>query len=439
LDGKTDAITRATDAAANLIADKQRYGSGSTTLSGPSDYSLVFHSTLPASDGTALGANTTTDPVQAAFAEVVATPRTVQMVFLNATNALLGNAASTAQVDARAVAGFTQEACDITPLMFCLPSPTYTAKAHIGDMIKLRGGGQGAAWGPGDFGFLDPTKADLGATCAGLNGAKLIGCLVGAELNVTQCFTQRGVDIEPGQKVGIEDAIFNVRFDIYKSTMNGKKNDPNYPPAPNVVSGIMPQGGGSCIGQQDQISPDTMALPKDTCIISGACGRIGDGNWDRGTYIDRNHGDNNGTFDAGEDSHLTQYSIAGGLYAGTRYELYNQEIQFGDSGSLPANNILNRTWETGRHQCSPHQSIRPERRVVIAAGIDCAANPINGAKKNVPVEEFFEMFLTEPVGDDGLSPPTLDLMVEIIGSAGGDGYGAAGAGGIFRDVVQLYR
>ena len=76
------------------------------------------------------------------------------------------------------------------------------------------------------------------------------------------------------------------------------------------------------------------------------------------------------------------------------------------------------------------------RRNVFAAGVDCAANPINGATSNVPVEEFFELFLTEPIGSDGNSPPTLDLWAEVVGSASG---GSSVAGGVFHDIVQLYR
>jgi hypothetical protein len=75
----------------------------------------------------------------------------------------------------------------------------------------------------------------------------------------------------------------------------------------------------------------------------------------------------------------------------------------------------------------------------VAAAIDCNAYPLGGAAEDVPVEEFVKLFLTEPVGDDGLSPPTLDIWAEVIGSAGGDGSGNGDDGGIFRDVVQLYR
>ncbi|MGB8624396.1 MAG: pilus assembly protein TadG-related protein, partial [Paracoccaceae bacterium] len=287
LDGQDDSITRANAAAANLITDSQTFGSGTRTLSGSVDVTLNFHSDLPASDLTPLGADATTDPLQAAFVQVEVFPRSLPMAFVSALERLLGqgNDPVIAQVGAEAVAGFTQDACDITPLMFCLPSADFTARpgaanSAVGRMIRIRSGGQGAAWGPGDFGFLDPSNADLGATCSGKNGVNLIACLVGAELHVTQCYSQRGVDTEPGQKVGIEDAIFNVRFDIYKSTMNGEKNSPDYPPAPNVLSGLVPKGGKSCIGQQEQISPDTLALPRDNCFASNSCdenNRFGDG------------------------------------------------------------------------------------------------------------------------------------------------------------------
>jgi len=204
--------------------------------------------------------------------------------------------------------------------------------------------------------------------------------------------------------------------------MNGKKNDPNYPPAPNVIKGIVPTGGGSCIGQNEEISTDTVGMPRDDCFGSGGCGRYGDGSWANGraNYVNVNYG--------GSDPHPT---------ATSRYAYYLAEIAAaGGAGSN--SDILSDLSENGRPQCSNNQSVDPERRVVIAAGIDCAANAINGAQTNVPVKEFFKVFLTEPAGDDGTSPPRVDIWVEIVGSAGGSG-GAGGNSGIFRDVVQLYR
>lgn len=429
LDGRSDSITRAQTAAATLIADTQTFGMGAQVLAAGS-YTLDFYATLPGSDATALNAPTTV-PEDAVYARVVVTPKTVDYTFAGAYAALTGTGQTSRTVGAVAVAGFTQYACDITPLMFCLPDPSYKADANVGDLILLRSGGNGAgAWQPGDFGFLDPSKAkvDPNGPCAGLNGAQLDACLMGAEGSITQCFSQRGVDTEPGQKVGITDASFNVRFDMYQAIMNGKKNDPAYAPAANVIKGVVPKGGGACVGSNPPASTNTMAMPKDTCFATGTCPwpRFGDGNWSAGRnqYVNWHY--------AGSDPHTG---------ASTRYEYYLAEL-----GAAAGTPILSGTgWngqplqETGRPQCSSHVSPDPDRRVVIAAGIDCARYAFNGSSPNIPVEEFFRLFLTQPVGTNGASPPTLDLWAEVVGSAGGAGSGSSTPGGIFRDVVQLYR
>lgn len=429
LDGKSDAITRATAAANGLIADRQSFGQGSHALSGANDISLTFFTTLPSSD-TAAMTTVTTSGAQAAFVRATVAPRTVPWTFGAAFYSLTGrNQASTA-VGADAVAGFTEYACDITPLMFCVPNPSFAADANIGKMIRLRSGGQGAAWGPGDFGFLDPNKlaVDQNGPCANLNGVQLDACLIGAIGSVTQCFSQRGVDTEPGQKVGVEDAIFNVRFDIYKSIMNGKSNNPLYAPAPNVIKGIVPKTNGNgngngpqCINNNVQASPNSLGIPRDTCFANSSCTRYGDGNWSAGrtAYVQMNYG--------GTDPFPS---------AATRFAYYKAEIA-AHGGGASSTPILTGRAETGRPMCSPNQSSDPDRRVVIAAGIDCAANPINGRATAVPVKEFVKLFLTEPVGTNVASPPTLDLWVEVVGSAGGNG--GAVSEGIVHDVVQLYR
>ncbi len=419
LDGKSDAITRATAAAENLISDRKTFGSGSETLAGSGDFTLTFLSDLPASD-TAATTATTTDPAQAAFVRVDVNPSTVGLTFGAAFNALTDTAAPDIVARAYAIAGFTQYACDVTPLMFCLPSTPLVP----GMMINMRSGGNGASWGAGDFGFLDPSKflVDTEGPCAGKNGVNLDACLIGAIGSITQCFAQRGVDIEPGQKVGIEDAIFNVRFDIYKAIMNGEKNDPDYAPAPNVIKGIIPNSpGNQCIGNSEVISPNTLGLPRDTCLVGGTCGRFGDGDWAAGRvdYVNANYG--------GVDPHGS---------ATTRYEYYLAEIA---AAASPSAAILTGRAETGRPICSNNQSNDPERRVVIAAAIDCVANPINGAETDVPVEDFYRLFLTEPVGDDGATPPTVDIWAEMVGIASSGGAGSGGTGGVFHDIVQLYR
>jgi len=422
LDGNPDALTRAANAAA-LISDRQTFGTADHALSGATDYTLTYYAALPASDTLAMASSTpTVDPAKAAFVRATATPTNVPAVFAAAFSRLTSSPAFNGSAEASAVAGFTLQACDVTPLMFCVPSKDFRAVENVGRMIRMRSGGNDAAWGPGDFGFLDPGKeaVDDEGPCAGKSGVQLDACLLGAVSSITRCFDQRGVDMEPGQKVGIEDAIFNVRFDIYKSIMNGKKNDPAYAPAPNVIKGIVPKGGGTCIGNTAELSPNTAGLPRDDCFADNSCDRFGDGVWASGrtTYVTRNY--------AGDDPHPE---------ALTRYDYYKAEI-----AAATKDGILNASLaETGLPTCSISPPADADRRVVIAAGIDCEANKIRGAANDVPVKEFVKIFLTEPVGSDGVSPPTLDIWGEIIGSANTGSTAALGTGGIVRDVVQLYR
>jgi Flp pilus assembly protein TadG len=439
LDGNSDAITRATDAADKMISASQTFGDGSHTLSGSNDFSIAFYATLPADDTAPLGSSTA-DPVKAQYVSVTATPRSVGLTFAHALFTLLGKPLPTPLAQATAVAGFTQYACDITPMMFCVPHNTdtegnaipYRAEDHVGDMILLRAGGNGAAWGPGDFGFLDPSASDIAADpsgpCAGLSttGAKYTECLLAAEGSISQCFSQRGVTTEPGQKNGIENAVMNVRFDIFLATLKNAQKDAAYSAAPNVIKGIVPKNSGkACIGQNGEVSPDTMPLPRDTCLNNGTCaqagggGRFGDGVWDSAGYIAKNWG---GVAPAGWDGK-------------TRWSLYNAEIDSAKTASSP---ILTGKAETGRPICSANQSQYPERRMIVLAGVDCTANPISGRTDNIPVQEFFKIFLTQPVGPDPTTPTKEDIFGEIVGSA--QGYGGAGqTGGLFHDVVQLYR
>jgi hypothetical protein len=447
LDGKNDAITRATAAAANLISDNQTFATGSKTLSGASNYTLTFHSALPASDLTPLGADVTNDPNDAKFAEVVLTPRSITMDLASALNKMVGgNGISVTDLSAEAVAGYTQAACDISPLMFCLPTDWETT-LDLGDQILLRSGGSGTAWGPGNFGFIDLASfEDTSGVCADEGGNKL-ACLIAAQSSITQCVLTNGLTTEPGQKVGITNAAFNVRFDMYRAVLNGEKNNPDFAPAPNVIKGVMKNGGGGgCIQGNEEPTGDTVALGRDSCIVSGTCGRFGDGNWDRVGYLNTNHDLADGIDnDMGSDAHLPGLSGSDAQFAGSRYGMYLREIAYGNSlpFSAPnANAILDPSLaETGRPQCSNQMSTDPARRVVTAAGVDCVANPVSGSTSGVPVTKFVSVFLTEPVGSNGASPPSFDIYGEIVGfpDVVGTGSGNNGFGGIFRDVVQLYR
>lgn len=428
LDGNSDAITRATAAAAEMIQDEQHFGDGDTTLQGATDYTLTFLTGLPADDTDPTTA-VTTDPSEASLVRVDVTAHTVGFTFGAAFRALRGSSDDSADVNAYAIAGFTQYACDVTPMMFCLPSPGYTADANAGSLIHLRsGGGASGYWGPGNFGFLDVStgQEDPSGPCEGLSGINLDQCLLGAVGNITQCFAIDGVDTKPGQNVGNLEAAINIRFDMYNAGMTNVRNNPDYGPAPNVITGIVPNGGGSCIGNNPTPSPDTIGLPLDDCFATATCAagnRFGDGDWSSGrlSYVEANYGDGDPLTD--DDPHPG---------AVTRYDYYLAEIAAaGGAGST--NPILTGRAESGRPQCSPHQVPDPERRLLIAAGVDCTANPVSGHATGIPVEEFFQLFLVRPAGTT--EGGNFDIWAEVVGSASS----GSSSAGIFRDVVQLYR
>lgn len=440
LDGKPDAISRAQAAAATLITDEQTFLERGRDALTAADYTLSFYR----SNGTAPTTNENiifpeeatqtrpatvaliqgTDPADQRAAEyvraVVAPNSAVLTPFAAVLGLITGSNRDRISVSAQAVANLDIYACEITPLMFCVPSG-WRSESNLGQMIRLRtGANNNTPWGPGDFGFLDPSGREVnpGEPCRNLSGAKLDACLIAAENAVADCFRLDGVDIEPGQKTGRNASAFNILFDIYTSTVSNLKNDSDYPPAPNVIKGIKAKSnnngkgqGNACIGNQYEIS-EALGLPRDGCIAAGTCSptRFGDGDWDssgaRQAYIDANHGGTDPT---------TDHKLPGGL-AGSRYEMYLAELEEGSANRLTANGVD----ETGRPSCGPPASSDPNRRVLVAAAIDCDTNQIGGAATNVPVEEFVKVFITEPVGyasgafDDS---DKFDIHVEVLGSA----------------------
>ena len=410
LDGRSDAITRARAAADTLVSDWQSYGDGDNTLDS-GDITMAFYAVRPSDTGSVLP---TTDARAAGYVSVRVTPRTVAPVFGAAFAALSGNDTGTDQVEAYAVAGFTSYACDITPMMFCAPSANFKAEDYVGAAFQLRLSG-GSSWGPGAFGFIDPsaTMIDQTGVCAGETGSKLDMCLISAVGNRTSCFATSGVDIATGQRVGNYEAALNVRFDIYNSASNSLRNNSLYPPAPNVLSGYGPESG-QCIGQNPIPLPTVTGLPPDDCQTLGTCGYWGDADWSvgRASYVTTNYG--------GVDPHPG---------ATTRYDYYLAEI---DRWNSATGNLKRDLTEMMRPQCSSRPAGDPDRRVFVAAAIDCVGNPVGGGERNVPVLEFVEVFMLAPVGVDG----TRDVWVEVIGGLGG--VGGNQTDGIVRDVVQLY-
>jgi Putative Flp pilus-assembly TadE/G-like len=420
LDTRPDAITRATAAAAGLIADRQTYANGTTLLSGAGSYTITFLTTLPTSDGAA-ASSVTTNARLARYVRVQTTQRTVRTPFAAANAAMTGNPITNVQSNISAVstAGMTSWACDVTPLMFCVPNASWRASDNIGKQILLRSGGGSAAWGPGNFGFLDVTSLPVDATgpCNGLNGANLYRCLVGAEHGITACIrTDAGVDTQTGQRVGLAEA-FNTRFDIFRGSMNGESSNPNYRPAPNTVQGTKPRGSASCRGNNTDPS-NAMPLPRDTGL--SVTNRYGTGSWDRAGYVTTNHG---GTYPVGTSA------------TSSRYQMYLAEITAALGRTAPNNVPLPTRDETGKPMChTSGPTSDPDRRTVIAAAVDCTSTPVSGNTRNVVPLEYVKLFMTEPVASSGSDT---DIVVEVVNTAGGVGSGAVT--GVYNDFIQLYR
>ncbi len=413
LDAQPDAITRAQTAAATLIADSQTYAEGDQTLSGNDEYTLTFYAVRPNPDGST---QPTTNAEAAGYVAVQIHNRQVESVFGAVFNALTGRTDEDQNVAAYAVAGFTSYACDITPMMFCAPSADFRADENVGITVQLRTGGGAGQWGPGAFGFLDVASGivDNAGVCAGLGGNALDICLIAASGSRTACFSQSGVDIQTGQRVGNYEAALNIRFDIFGGSANNLRNNSDYPVAPHVLSGYAPSNG-QCMGNNAVDLPNVVGLPRDDCHSLGTCGRFGDGDWSAGrtNYVLTNYG--------GIDPHPE---------AMTRYEYYQAEIEAYENANGQLRRVLG---DLIRPSCSNNVSDDPARRVFVAASIDCTGNAVGGGSSNVPVLEYVEVFMMAPVGLDG----TRDVWVEVIGGVGGGSIGNE-TDAVVRDVVQLY-
>lgn len=346
LNGFAGAMARAETAAGNLITDAFVFGTetdgdAGRTLAGSADYLIFFYETLPESDLTDLSSGAcgtggdelplcTDIPANdmiARFARVVVKDVTVPWQFANLLSMFSSTALPAEEVNAEAVAGYTSLACDISPVFFCLPEGNakdgateetpaiWNPKNHIGEQILLRTGEQrDSFWESGNFGWLDPrdidpyaSLVDSGGDCAGLNGAPLLVCLIAAEHGVVNCYENGLLTTLPGQKQGIESAVFNTRFDMFSATVSQYESDSNFQPGPLSARGFTDSGGDTCLGNSVEDIP-TRPLPNDDCFVtgdtSGGCQawesvvRFGDGDWSQGRreYVEQNYSKDYNTY-----------------------------------------------------------------------------------------------------------------------------------------------
>jgi len=441
LDGNADAQDRADAAMANLVQNDQTFGTGAAAITG---FTRRFLEELPDDDQPVTDDFLAADAPSTRFVEVTIDERQVDSMFATA----IGGEDSVG-AEATAVAGFTSAVCKFTPLFMCNPfestddslsyfTDQFDSTAEKRRIIALKKSGSGAAYTPGNFGFLESESGP---------GAKALAESL-ASVEPAACFRQDGVETKTGSTNSVHKAI-NVRFDLYANGLPGSwKSSSEFRPAKNVTKGYLQPGSGGgggnggggnggggggggnpCNVNLDTSSPlKAMGFPIDSAIGSN---RIGNGTWNFEAYWDLNHGNRDGVYNATADGNTTGWNN-GNLP--TRYDVYRWEI---DHAAIPNKSSVG--GENGNPACSTATiTDDPDRRVIYAAVINCTEQDLHGGSGDtIPALTFIKMFVTQPMTKKpgtGLTDEDDTLYVEMIDivKPGVDDE-------VVHDIVQLYR
>ncbi len=396
LNQRSDSITRADRAIANLVSNSQKFGNqGSGEVLAKT---VRYLKELPDNDYDLVTTDMeTTEPKEARFVEVTVYPQTVSVMFPKG----VVQSVTSVSLNAKSIAGTEEGVCSVAPLFVCNPyegmgTSIYDAledENYQRRLIQFKTtNNNNETYGPGNFGFLDPFD--------GHGGASAIADAVAVDLP-SVCFSKAtGVDMRPGNIASLRVA-FNTRFDMYEGSFKSYKNDAAYAPAANVVKGY---SGKNCNVDPD---PAAMGLPQDACFEDGSCphlnGRMGNGNWDFIKYMEINHnapavatiGDSTYAFD------YTNQTVSPSNIP-SRYAVYRWEI---DTDSIPGAVTYgtSSTPEEGTPQChnTGASTASVDRRIVYAAVMNCSAVEakygMNGSVNNLPVETFVKVFVTQPI------------------------------------------
>ncbi|WP_095198236.1 TadE/TadG family type IV pilus assembly protein [Mesorhizobium carmichaelinearum] len=439
LDGHSDSIVRADRALSTLVSNKYTFSTaGAPQTLAAAGVTRTYLRSLPASDSSPIAAaniitDEVTDAPNARFIRVTVTPVGFAAIF--PASFLTGNTANNSfNVGAVSVAGFTSGVCNYTPVFICNPyemvNGTNTAggvtlEQAVADssirrrQIELRTVGNGAAYGPGNFGFLQPPDG-VG------NGAQALAQTIATSKPIG-CYSAQGVSTKTGQNNGPVQDAFNVRFGINAS--GNAFNSPEFGPASNVRKGASTGGNGNGNGNGNQCpsynqltfnATGNMGLPRDatTPYMSG---RMGDGDWNFSSYWSTNFGS-------------TSYPSSWNTTKPTRYEVYKYES---------ANGLVGHA-STGGEVGTPPSSCQPpvtsvDRRLLYGALLNCnalqaAGNNLSGNSSNLPVEAFASFFMTKPVPGASAGGSVFVELVDVTGRAG-----QGTLDSFLRDEAQLYR
>jgi Flp pilus assembly protein TadG len=330
-----------------------------------------------------------TNDQDAAFIRVTMAPEDMQVLFEPVMRILGGGTGSSVStIAANAVAGTDPIVCNAPPFMLCDFTEDEDIAIDILDdssagrqvLMKPQGGG---GFAPGNYGLLC-VDGDCGASA------------INAALVAVESGACSGTDVETatGSKTNqIRDGL-NARFD------KGSADPRN--PARNVIN-----------------------YPRDTDMTSSTL--VGNGIWDVTGYWLAKHGtavpvalanatryqvylyELDETF-ARSDSGLgkrTIYPIDGALPAG-----FVEIDPPGEDIPVDASNPNDNDFD-GVPVSTPVED--PERRVVVAAIVQCVAQGVRGHGEH-PAAGYVFMFLTETVSD----PPNADVYAEVIGPFNAD-------------------
>ncbi|MHA6334645.1 pilus assembly protein TadG-related protein [Qipengyuania sp. CAU 1752] len=462
LDGKVDAIDRATLAASNLVRN------GSLMSNDGGTYDLAVQS-LVFFDGYNQTTDTfgpvTTDDDDARAVTVTIAPREAVYTMTPVVGLIRSG-----EVIAQASATLGSAICNTPPVMLCNPLEDdgldFNPANYIGRGLKLITDNDNGA--PGNFGFL----ANGDAT-----GAANLAAALGYDDPPGNCVPGNGVTTEPGLKDVVFNAL-NTRFDI---SVNGANTCPggaaNCTAAPisrkNLVKkttngancGITGQGwqqpavGTRYIAPFDATTQQARMMnsgeraavkvighPRDLCHAwseAGNCavdsyGVIGTGTWDRDAFFQVNYPT------VGAWSTVVPDADGNGII--TRYEVYLWETERYFAGQLTnaeKHQSDGSNWATATPICRGEGTAA--RRTITAAVINCQAEGVQGRTPDVDVAHWVELFLVEPSFTRrvaGSSSAKLtdanDVYVEVVRAVDVGGDGSTGEV-VRRDVPYLIR
>lgn len=458
LDGRTGARDRATAAAQALVANLTYFANdgGGTAITVPT---IEFYSTYNANRANlsnAPGAVATTDDT-ANYVRVTVGTRTARYALTPVVAAF-----NSGPMTARALAGLGSAVCNVPPVMICNPfessGGSFNGNSLVGVGLRLVEQGGNGAWAPGNFGYVDDPNTD--------NGTPGVRASLGWESVPGNCSPGRGLDTEPGVATTVTEAI-NTRFDIRSNqgcpvggTCRPSRNSvkdvvhPSDFGRPNscFMHGtqgwtLVPSAGqylppsvaelpnGPIAGPPNNDVSDIVAMghPRDIChavtsSTPGACGQVGNGNWDRNAYFRVNH--------PGLDWGAAMTSRYG-TTAVSRYQVYRWELD----GNMPSTRAAGSSGNAyGAAICTAPGLTPPadqDRRRISAAVVNCVAEGVRGSSTNIRVDSWVELFLVEP----SLGRPRTnagDVYVEVISQTPAPGPGGAVPGQVAaRNVPRL--